>query len=71
MATPMSAEQIERLMNANAAALDLRIAIEHRPGVLAYLALAASMAALVQGLPLTVDDESGAVFMPVAPEGGL
>ena len=71
MASAMSSEQIERLMNANAAALDLRIAIEHRPGVLAYLALAAEMAELVQGLPLTVDDESGSVFVPavVHPEG--
>ena len=70
MASPLSPDQIERLVNANAAALDLRIAIEHRPGVLRYMALAAEMAALVQGLPLGPDDESGAVFTPVSPEVG-
>ena len=70
MASPLSPDQIERLVNANAAALDLRIAIEHRPGVLRYVTLAAEMAALVQGLPLGPDDESGAVFTPVAPEVG-
>ena len=70
MVSPLSSDQIERLVNANAEALGLRIAIEHRPGVLAYFALAAGMAELVQGLPLGVDDESGAVFVPVAPEVG-
>ena len=70
MASPLSPDQIERLVNANAAALDLRIAIEHRPGVLRYVTLAAEMAALVQALPLGPDDESGAVFTPVSPEVG-
>jgi hypothetical protein len=65
----LTPQQIEALVVANAAALDLRIAAEHKPGVLAFLTLAAGMADLVQGLPLTVEDESGAVFTPVAPEG--
>ena len=70
MSSPLSPEQIERLVSAGAAALDLRIAAEHRPGVLAHFALAAGMAELVQGLPLAAGDESGSVFMPVAPELG-
>jgi Protein of unknown function (DUF4089) len=70
MATPLTADQLDRVVHANAAALDLRIAIEHRPGVAAYFKLAADMAELVMGLPLDPDDESGAVFSPVAPEVG-
>jgi hypothetical protein len=38
--------------------------------VLAYLTLASGMAELVMGLPLGVDDESGAVFVPVSPRVG-
>jgi hypothetical protein len=66
----LTPQQIEAIVAANAAALDLRIAAEHKPGVLAFFALAAGMAELVQGLPLEVADESGSVFVPVAPEGG-
>ena len=69
MANPLSSDQIERLVDANAAALGLRIASEYRAGVLGYFALAASMAEQVQGLPLSVEDESGAVFVPVSPAG--
>jgi hypothetical protein len=61
-------EQIERIVDASATALGLHIAAAHRPGVLAFYALAAGMADLVNGLPLTPLDESGSVFMPVAPE---
>ena len=41
-------------VDAAAATLGLKIAAEHRPGVLQFFALAASMAELVQGLPLEV-----------------
>jgi hypothetical protein len=67
----MTPQQIEALVAASAAALDLRIAAEHKPGVLAFFALAAGMADIVQGMPLDVADESGSVFVPVAPEGGI
>ena len=66
----LTPQQIEAIVAANAAALDLRIAAEHKPGALAFFTLAAGMAELVQGLPLGVADESGSVFVPVAPEGG-
>jgi len=66
----LSPEQIDALMTANASALNLRIAAEHRAGVRRYLALAASMAALVEGLALAAHDESGSVFRPVAPDTG-
>jgi hypothetical protein len=70
MATTLSTDQLERIVQANAMALDLHIAIEYRAGVAAYVRLAAEMAELVMGLPLGPDDESGAVFTPVAPEVG-
>jgi hypothetical protein len=63
--------QIEALVNANAAALELRIGAEHKPGVLAFVTLAAGMAELVLAQRLGVDDESGSVFEPVAPRGGV
>ena len=50
-------------------ALDLRLAAEHKPGVVQYLVLASSMADLVMGQALGIEDESGAVFEPVAPRG--
>jgi hypothetical protein len=56
-------------VDAAAATLGLKIAAEHRPGVLQFFALAAHMAALVQGLPLEPHDESGSVFHPVPPQG--
>jgi hypothetical protein len=64
----LTPQQIDALVAANAAALDLRIAAEHKPGVIAFFTLAAGLAELVNGLPLTVEDESGAVFTPMAPE---
>ena len=63
----MTRTQIEAIVAANAAGLDLALAAEHRSGVVAFFALAAEMAALVDGLPLAIDDESGSVFAPVAP----
>jgi len=59
----------EAYIDAAADALGLKIAAEHRRGVLLFFGLAAAMAELVQGLPLTAADESGNVFTPVAPEG--
>ncbi len=64
---PLSPIQIEALVTANAAALDLTLAPAHRPGVLTYFALAAAMAELVTGFDLGPHDESGSVFLPVAP----
>ncbi len=56
-------------VDAAAAALGLKIAAEHRPGVLQFFALAAGMAELVQGLPLQLHDEPANVFHPVPPHG--
>jgi len=64
----MSPALIEAYVDAAAAALDLPLAPEHRPGVLRYFALAAEMAALVHGLPLSVHDEPAEAFVPIAPE---
>ncbi len=66
---PLTPQQVEALVNANAAALDLRLAAEHKPGVIAFFTLAAGMADLVMGQALGLEDESGAVFQPVAPRG--
>ena len=57
-------------IDAAAAVLGLKITAEQRPGVVSYFALAAQMAALVQGLPLTPADEAANVFRPVEPEVG-
>ena len=57
-------------INAIANALGLKITAEQRPGVEMYWGLAAQMAALLDGLPLTPADEPGTVFHPVAPEVG-
>ena len=62
--------QIEAAVDAQATLLGVPIAAEHRPGVLRYFALAAQMAELVDGAALTPADESGNVFVPVAPERG-
>jgi hypothetical protein len=56
-------------VDAAAVVLGLKIAAEHRPGVLQYFALAAHMAELVQGLPLEPHDESGSIFHPLPPHG--
>ena len=65
----MTPQQVEALVTANAAALDLRLAAEHKPGVLAFFTLAAGLAELVMSQPLGIEDESGSVFVPVAPRG--
>ena len=63
----MSPEQIETYVDASAAALDLRLAPEHRSGVLRYFALAADMAELVEAVPLDAHVESALNFTPVSP----
>jgi hypothetical protein len=63
----MTPEEVEACVDANAAAVGLRIAPEHRPGVLHYFALAASLAELVGAHDLDIDDEPAAVFTPVSP----
>jgi hypothetical protein len=65
----LTPQQVEAIVAANAAAIDLHIAAAHKPGVLAFFALAAEMADQVMGLPLGVEDEPGNVFTPVSPEG--
>eukprot|EP00042_Codosiga_hollandica_P003671 m.933373 g.933373 ORF g.933373 m.933373 type:complete len:64 (-) comp196439_c0_seq1:161-352(-) len=63
----MDAAQVETYVDAAAAALELPLAPEHRPGVLRYFGLAAEMAALVNGLPLAAQDEPAEAFVPIAP----
>jgi hypothetical protein len=57
-------------VDAQAALLGLSVAPEHRPGVLRYLQLVAAMAPRVMDFPLAPADESGSVFVPVAPRAG-
>jgi hypothetical protein len=63
----MKPTPIESIVAAQASLLELPLAAEHRPGVIAYFALATEMARLVDGLELGIEDESGSVFLPVAP----
>jgi hypothetical protein len=64
----MTRTQIEAVVAANAAAVGLVIAAEHKAGVADFFSLAAAMAQLVDGLPLGPEDESGSVFVPVSPQ---
>ncbi len=63
----MTPAQAEAYVDAAAAALDLRLRADHRPGVLRYFALAAEMAALVESVPLEVHVEPAVNFVPVTP----
>jgi hypothetical protein len=54
-------------IDAAASTLGLNLTQEQRRGVTLYFGLAASMAELVNGLPLDAADESGNVFVPVPP----
>ena len=63
----MTPKEIEAVVDAMAAAMDLPIAAEHRPGVVHYFALAASMAELVNARPVDLHMEPAAVFVPVSP----
>jgi len=64
----MNAQRIEAYVDAAAAALDLPLAPAHRPGVLAYLALAAELAESVASAPLGICDEAAPVFAAIAPD---
>ena len=63
----MDSEIAEAYVVAAAAALDLPIHPDHRPGVLTYFRLAAAMADLVAGQALHVEDEPAPVFVPIEP----
>jgi hypothetical protein len=66
---PLTAADIESLVMSTARALGLPLAAEHRPGVLMFVGLAASMAERLMSAPLTPEDESGSVFVPIPPRG--
>ncbi|QHI98000.1 DUF4089 domain-containing protein [Xylophilus rhododendri] len=57
----------ERYVDATAALIGLPLAADHRPGVLGFFALAASMAAAIEAVPLTPHDDSPMRFEPVSP----
>jgi hypothetical protein len=63
----MTPDQIEAYVDAAASALHLPLSAEHRPGVLHYFALAASMAELVAEPPLGIADAPAEAFEPVSP----
>lgn len=63
----MTPEQIERYVDAAAAALDLPLSPEHRPGVLQFFALAADFAAQLDAVTLSAHDDPAPVFVPVEP----
>lgn len=66
----MNAAELERYLDAASAAIGLPIAHEHRPAVLAYLALASGFADTVNAVPLDATDEPAMAFVPVAPPEG-
>ncbi len=68
--TVLTPAQIEAYVDATAAALDLPLAPEHRPGVLQFFALAAGMAALTEAVDLAPHDESAVHFSPIEPMPG-
>jgi hypothetical protein len=66
---PLSAEEIAAVVRSQSTLLGLPITDSQRPGVEAYLTLAAGMAEPVLRLAaqLDVHDESGSIFQPVVP----
>ncbi|MEP6740533.1 MAG: DUF4089 domain-containing protein [Caldimonas sp.] len=64
----MQREQLEACVDAIAAAMDLPLLPEHRPGVLMYFGLAASLADLIMAQPLGPGDEPAETFVPIGPE---
>ena len=62
----MTPAQIEAYVDAAAAALDIPLADEHRPGVLQFFALAAGMADVVDQVALVPHDESAVHFLSEA-----
>lgn len=67
----MTPAQIEAYVDAAAAALQLPLSPEHRPGVLRYFALAAGMAELMAAHPLAITDDPAEAFVPVSPAHGI
>ena len=63
----MTPAEIESYVDAAARALALPLHAQHRPGVLAFFALAAGFAEIVEKVPLDVQDESAVHFQPVVP----
>ncbi len=63
----MTPHQIESYVDAAAAALQLPLAPEHRPGVLQFFALAAGLAEVLMAYPLGRDDDPAEVFTPLSP----
>jgi hypothetical protein len=57
----------EALVDAQSALLGMPIAPEHRPGVVRYLQMVAGVAPRVMEFEVGPADESGNVFIPVAP----
>ena len=66
----MTPEQIEAYVDAAAAALQLPLSTEYRPGVLHYFALAARMADEGAAQPLGIADDPAEAFLPVSPGRG-
>lgn len=64
----MDADPMAAYVDAAAALIGLPIPAAYRDGVLGYFRLAAGMAALVQGLPLTPEDELAESFVPIGPD---
>ncbi len=63
----MTPEQTARYVDAAAAALDLPLSPEHRPGVLQFFALAAGFAEQLRAVPLNAHDDPAPMFAPVEP----
>ncbi|MEJ8825448.1 AtzG-like protein [Variovorax humicola] len=63
----MTPSQIATYVDAAAAALDLRLRQDYRPGVLRYFTLASEFAAIVDAVPLQPHDEAATTFVPVEP----
>ena len=61
----MTPEEIEACVDATAVALALPIALEHRPGVLRYFALAAGFAEQLDAVALAPHDEPAVSFVPI------
>jgi hypothetical protein len=61
----MTLPAIEPWVDATAAVVGLKIAAEHRPGVVRYAQLAAGFAEQVMAFELKTTDEAATVFAPV------
>ena len=63
----MDPETAEAYVDAAAAALELPLDPDHRPGVLSHFTVAAAMAELVAAPGLHLDDDPAPVFVPIEP----